>query len=131
MKRSGLINRDLSAIVAAMGHYDRLVVSDAGFPIPLDRDYVDLSQRPDQPTVLEIVQLLIEELQVEEVYVAEEAVEAMPTRLEDLAAAVPGSRVMAVPHSVFKGMAASARAIVRTGDFTPYANGMLVSGVVY
>jgi D-ribose pyranase len=77
------------------------------------------------------VQLLIEELQVEEVYVAEEAVEAMPTRLEDLAAAVPGSRVMAVPHSVFKEMAASARAIVRTGDFTPYANVMLVSGVVY
>jgi len=131
MKRAGLINRDLSAIVAAMGHYDRLVVSDAGFPIPLDRDYVDLSQRPDQPTVLEIVKLLVEELQVEEAYVAEEALQSMPTRLDDIAAAVPGSSVMTVPHSEFKEMAGSARAIIRTGDFTPYANVMLVSGVVY
>jgi D-ribose pyranase len=131
MKRAGLMNRDLSAIVAAMGHYDRLVVCDAGFPIPRDADYVDLSLRANRPNVLEIVELLLEELQVEEVYVAQEAMQSMPARVEDLAAVIPEARIETIPHTTFKEMAAGARAIVRTGDFTPYANVMLVSGVVY
>jgi D-ribose pyranase len=131
MKKTGLLNRDLSALVAAMGHYDRLVVSDAGFPIPLDMDYVDLSMLPNRPTVFEVVELLQSELEVEEIYVAEEALSHMPGRVEDLARMHPGASVDTVPHSEFKRMAAGARAVVRTGDFTPYANVMLVSGVVY
>lgn len=131
MKKTGLLNRDLSAIVAAMGHYDRLVVCDAGFPIPLDRAYVDLSLTPDQPTVLEIVALLTKELEVEQVRVATEVLDASPDRLDALAALVPDADVGHVPHSEFKAMARDARAIVRTGDFTPYANVMLISGVVY
>lgn len=131
MKKSGLLNRDLSAIVAAMGHYDRLVVSDAGFPIPVDMDYVDLSLGPGSPTVLEVVELLVQELEVEESYVASEALTPMPDRLSVLSAALPGAKVADVSHVDFKAMAATARAVVRTGDFTPYANVMLVSGVVY
>ena len=34
MKYTGIINRDISAMVARTGHFDRIVVSDAGFPIP-------------------------------------------------------------------------------------------------
>jgi D-ribose pyranase len=36
-----------------------------------------------------------------------------------------------VSHSDFKARTASARAIVRTGEFAPYANVILVSGVVF
>ena len=131
MKKNGLLNRDLSAVVAAMGHYDRLVICDAGFPIPLDMDYVDLSLQPGTPSVLEVVDLLLQELEVEEAYVASEALKAMPDRLITLADRLPKAKVEDVPHSDFKTLAASARAVIRTGDFTPYANVMLVSGVVY
>jgi D-ribose pyranase len=131
MKKTGLLNRDLSAIVAAMGHYDRLMVCDAGFPIPLDRRYVDLSIKPDLPRVLDVVELLIEELEVEQVVIADEALEVTPDRLEAVAKAVPTAQAVHVPHSELKEMALQARAIVRTGDFTPYANVMLISGVVY
>ena len=34
-------------------------------------------------------------------------------------------------HAEFKAMTASARAVVRTGEFTPYANIILCSGVVF
>jgi D-ribose pyranase len=34
-------------------------------------------------------------------------------------------------HSEFKTRTASARAVVRTGEFAPYANVILVSGVVF
>ena len=43
MKKTGILNRDLSSLVAAMGHYDRLVVSDAGFPIPKGVPCIDLT----------------------------------------------------------------------------------------
>lgn len=131
MKKAGLLNRDLSAVVAAMGHYDRLVVCDAGFAIPLDVDYVDLSLRANHPTVLEVVELLLEELEVEQVRFASEALEAMPGREEHLTELIPNADVQDLLHEDFKRMARDARVVVRTGDFTPYANVMLISGVVY
>lgn len=131
MKKTGLLNRDLSAVVAAMGHYDRLVVSDAGFPIPLDVEYVDLSLRANEPTVMEVVRLLLEELEVEQVRIASEALEATPDRKEHLTELIPNADVQDLPHAEFKQMAREARAVVRTGDYTPYANVMLISGVVY
>ena len=104
MKKNGLLNRDLSAVVTAMGHYDRLVICDAGFPIPLDMDYVDLSLQPGTPSVLEVVDLLLQELEVEEAYVASEALKPMPDRLAALTDRLPQAKVEDVPHSEFKGI---------------------------
>ncbi|WP_448594407.1 RbsD/FucU domain-containing protein, partial [Thermoflexus hugenholtzii] len=36
-----------------------------------------------------------------------------------------------VPHETFKAMTGRARAVVRTGECTPYANVILVSGVIF
>jgi D-ribose pyranase len=36
-----------------------------------------------------------------------------------------------VSHEALKTMTQSARAVVRTGEFTPYANVVLASGVVF
>jgi D-ribose pyranase len=36
-----------------------------------------------------------------------------------------------VTHLIFKEQTRSARAVVRTGEFTPYANIILVAGVVF
>ncbi|HAI87081.1 MAG TPA: hypothetical protein DCL63_08875 [Firmicutes bacterium] len=41
MKKCGILNRDLSEIVAGMGHIDMLVVCDAGFSIPSNARRVD------------------------------------------------------------------------------------------
>ena len=131
MKKAGLLNRELSALVAAMGHYDRLVICDAGFPIPFDANCIDLSLEPNNPTVLEVVEIILEELEVEEVYFASEAVEYVPDRLAQLSQRIPTAKVADIPHAHFKEMAQGARGVVRTGDFTPYANVILVSGVIY
>jgi D-ribose pyranase len=131
MKKTGVLNRDLSALIAAMGHYDRLVVCDAGFPIPFDADYIDLALEPGKPTVLEVVEIILKELEVEEVYIASEALDYMPDRIRQLSERTPDAKTAHVPHAEFKQMAQNARGVVRTGDFTSYANVMLVSGVVY
>ena len=36
-----------------------------------------------------------------------------------------------MPHTEFKKLTKNARACVRSGEFTPYANVILVAGVVY
>ena len=46
MKYTGIINRDVSAMVARTGHFDRIVISDAGFPIPAGVPCIDLSMGP-------------------------------------------------------------------------------------
>jgi D-ribose pyranase len=46
-------------------------------------------------------------------------------------ALLPGVPLEFVPHSQLKTLTREARAVVRTGEFAPYANVLLVSGVVF
>ena len=45
--------------------------------------------------------------------------------------ALPGEPLWAVEHASFKQNCGSARAIVRSGECTPYANVMLFAGMVF
>jgi D-ribose pyranase len=49
----------------------------------------------------------------------------MHEEIKKIIAEVP---IETVPHSEFKRMTESTRAVVRTGEHTPYANIILVSG---
>ena len=44
---------------------------------------------------------------------------------------MPGVPMTTVEHEVFKQRCRAARAIVRTGECTPYANVMLFAGVAF
>lgn len=71
------------------------------------------------------------ELQVQHAIVAQE----MPIRSPELYAALRhllgNIPVELVPHGELKVRTATASGVVRTGEFTPYANVILVSGVVF
>ena len=59
----------------------------------------------------------------------------MATRSPDLYAQtvqlLDGRHVRAIPHEELKRLTASARAVVRTGETTPFANVVLVAGVTF
>ena len=114
-----------------MGHYDYLVISDAGFPIPKSVPCIDLSVRGNIPTVLEIAELVSIELAVEEFYIASEAEAHFRNRQEAINIYFPEAKGKMIPHVEFKELAQKSRGVVRTGDFTPYANIILSSGVIY
>ena len=42
MKKHGIFNADIAAVVASMGHYQTLTVADAGLPIPAAPQRIDL-----------------------------------------------------------------------------------------
>jgi D-ribose pyranase len=131
MKKIGLLNQPISSVIAGMGHKDTLVVADAGLPIPPETQRIDLALTEGVPGFLDTLRAILTEMEVERAVVAEEMLEASPEiyqGLRDLLGDVP---IETVTHEDLKARSRSARAVVRTGEFTPYANVILVAGVVF
>lgn len=131
MKKAGVLNRELAATIAAMGHTDRLVVADAGLPVPPGVPCVDLAVVCGVPPLLEVLRAVAAELAVEGLTVAEELLAGGGALPGALAGLFPGVAVGRVPHEEFKRLCAGARAVVRTGECTPYGNVILTAGVAF
>lgn len=131
MKKSGVLNQPLSAVIAGMGHLDRLTVADAGLPIPKGPERIDLAVTAGLPPFLDVVRAILEELKVQQAIVATEMAERSPqmhAALRELLGDIP---LETVAHEQFKALTQETRAVVRTGEFTPYANVILIAGVVF
>ena len=131
MKKIGTLNQPLSEVIAGMGHMDTLVIADAGLPIPLQTQRIDLALARGTPGFLDTLRVILEELQVERVIVAEEMISTSAKIYEQLQNMLPEIPIETISHAEFKSRTGSARAVVRTGEFTPYANIILVAGVVF
>lgn len=131
MKKTTLLQSDLSYIIATMGHLDTLVIADAGLPIPAETSRIDLALTKGVPGAIQTLKVVLDELKVERVILAEEAKERNPRFVADVQELLPGVPVNFVSHSELKARTSSARAVVRTGEFAPYANVILMSGVVF
>jgi D-ribose pyranase len=66
---------------------------------------------------------------VEKAIVAEEMLIKSPALFEQLKAMLGSTPIEVISHIDFKQQTRSACAVIRTGEFTPYANVILVSGV--
>jgi D-ribose pyranase len=128
MKKSDLINPALSEVIARLGHTDMLVLADAGLPIPANTQRIDLALTKGIPPFLETLRVILSEMYVEKAIVAEEMLNTSPAMFEQLKGLLGTTPVEVVPHTDFKQQTHSAHAIIRTGEFTPYANVILVSG---
>jgi D-ribose pyranase len=131
MKKIGVLNKDLSEVMAGMGHMDMLVIGDAGLPIPGNVRRIDLAIKAGLPGFIETVEAISTELKVDTILIAEETGKVSPHIEKDLLKIFKDSKVQKITHEQLKEMSKNAVAVVRTGEFTPYANVILVSGVVF
>lgn len=131
MKKTGILNQPISSVIAGLGHMDRLVIADAGLPIPPETQRIDLALTGGIPSFLDTLRVVLTEMQVERVIVAEEMVAVSPNVYHSIKEMLGDVPIGTVPHEIFKEQTHSARAVVRTGEFTPYANIILVAGVVF
>ena len=131
MKKTPLLHPELSRVIARMGHTDKLVVADAGLPIPLEVQRIDLALTPGIPSFLDTLRVIAGELAVEEFMIAEELQEGNPALVEAIQALFPDAKMFVVRHAQLKVITGSARAVVRTGETTPYANVILFGGVTF
>jgi D-ribose pyranase len=139
MKSGRLLNSELSAVIARMGHTDSLVIADAGLPIPVGPMRIDLALTRGVPSFRVTFETILEELRVERIILAEEIQTRNSAQLDDIMKTLSAYRdrtgasveVVFVPHKAFKQRTGAALAIVRTGECTPYSNVILHSGVVF
>lgn len=133
MKRSGVLNSDLSRIIASMGHTDKLVICDSGLPIPRSSEVVDLALTKNIPRFIDTLRTILEELKVDEAIVTNELVKGNPKYFKEINSLLNGIKVKKVSHEKFKEITKDNGNIVfvRTGEATSFANIILISGVTF
>ena len=80
------------------------------------------------PSFLDTLRVVLEEMHVEKAIVADEMREVSPDMYEAVEELLGDVPIEIVTHLIFKEQARSARAVIRTGEFTPYADVILVAG---
>jgi D-ribose pyranase len=131
MKKIGIINQPISAVIASLGHTDTIVIADAGLPIPAAPQRIDLALTAGTPGFMETLRVILTEMQVERAIVAQEMLDVSPAVYQAVTELLGPLPIETIPHQNFKEQTASAKAVIRTGEFTPYANIILVAGVVF
>lgn len=139
MKKATLINSEVSYLVAKLGHFDAITICDAGLPIPKNVQRIDLAVSEGIPSFMDTLKAVSSEMEIESVELAKEFPKVSPqlhseltTFIAELAAAREKEiTVIYVNHEEYKANTEKSVAIIRTGEFTPYANITLKSGVVF
>lgn len=139
MKKTAILNAPLSHCIATLGHTDSLTICDAGLPIPDCVERIDLALTANTPGFLQTLFVTTSEMFVERVVLAEEIKNKNPEILTALLAHLnkleqtQGNQIVIeyVPHETFKSFSHESKAIVRSGECSPYANIILYSGVPF
>ena len=132
MKKTALLHAELSRLIASMGHKDMLVIGDAGLPVPPGVPVIDLALRRGVPSFLTTLETVLSELHVEEAIIDSEMATLSPAMHEAFRQSWPEDVPLRnVPHERLQETARAARALVRTGEYTPYSNVVLVAGVLF
>ena len=133
MKKGKLLNSEISYVISRMGHTDKLVIADAGLPIDDITLRIDLALKKGIPSFEETFNTIIEELKVEEIILATEIKKhnSKILKMIDIFAKQNKVKVKFISHEDFKKETLDAKAVVRTGEFSPYANVIFKSGVIF
>ncbi len=135
MKKNGIINGDISRVLSYMGHTDTLAVGDCGLPIPEETERIDLALKLGVPSFMEVLREMEKEMKIEKVVLAEEIKEKNPEIHQEILELVremeAPCQIEYVSHSELKARTRTCRAVIRTGETTPYANIILQSACLF
>ncbi|MGF9696941.1 MULTISPECIES: D-ribose pyranase [Paenibacillus] len=130
MKRNGMLNSHISKVLSDLGHTDMIAIADAGLPVPEGVVKIDVALKLGAPTFQEVVELIADDMVIERVIVAEEIKEGNPEAMHYITDKFGEDAVDAsISHEQFKALTRQVKAVIRTGEATPYANCILQSGV--
>ena len=129
MKEVGIVNRDIAAAISKQGHADLMMVVDAGFPIPLGIEVIDISLAENKPMVIEVLTELSKFFSVEKLIMAKQTKDVNPTLFNKMSVAFGDKiEIEIIDHAELKKLSREVKTVIRTGDFTAYGNVIIVSG---
>ncbi len=133
MKKQGILNSDISRVLSYMGHTDCIAVGDCGLPIPDEVERIDLALKFGVPGFTETLKVLVSDMKVEKIVLAEEIKTQNPVVLNEINELFSGQEIEVefVAHVELKERTKDCKAVIRTGETTPYANVILQSGCIF
>ena len=133
MKKAGILNSDISRVLSYMGHTDTIAIGDCGLPIPDEVERIDLALAFGVPTFMQTLEIVAGDMKVEKIVLAEEIKTQNPKVLSEVEELFAGQNIEVefVPHVELKAQTAACKAVIRTGEVTPYANIILQSGCIF
>ncbi|MCE9839190.1 MULTISPECIES: D-ribose pyranase [Proteus] len=139
MKKGVLLNSPISSVISRLGHTDKITIADAGLPIPSSVERIDIALTQGIPDFMSVLQTITHEMQVEAVMLAEEIKTINPSLFNEILSYLylleqeqkKSIQIMYVSHEAFKKQLTENKAVIRTGECTPYANIVLFSGVTF
>ncbi|MBC6973781.1 D-ribose pyranase [Bacillus sp. Xin] len=131
MKKHGVLNSEIAAVLASLGHTDTIVIADCGLPIPDGVKRIDLAVELGKPSFLDVLQVVADDMAVEKLTLAEEITTYNAEVNQEVEERLKEAAVEYVAHEQFKERTKQAKAIIRTGEATPYANVILHAGVIF
>jgi len=131
MKKIGILNGEISSVVSKMGHKDLIAIGDCGLPIPDKTKRIDIALSKDVPGFIDTLKNVLLELEVEEVILAKETEENNIKIFEEIKKQFENVKFTFITHEELKMMLSECKAVIRTGEQSPYANIILKSGVIF
>ena len=133
MKRAGILNSDISRVLSYMGHTDCICIGDCGLPIPDEVERIDLALAFGVPTFMQTLKVVVDDMKVEKIVLAEESSQQNPDVLRQVEELFAGQNIEVefVSHVELKERTFDCKAVIRTGETTPYANIILQSGCIF
>ncbi|GAB6615953.1 D-ribose pyranase [Bacillus tropicus] len=131
MKKHGVLNSEIASVLASLGHTDTIVIADCGLPIPDGVKRIDLAVEIGKPSFLDVLQVVADDMAIEKVTLAEEVINNNVEVNKEIELKLIEPAFEYVSHEQFKEHTKKAKAIIRTGEATPYANVILHAGVIF
>ena len=134
-----LLHPELLHALASMGHGDEIVIADANFPsASIATRLIHVAAASSADVLSAVLTLLPLDTDLATAAVTMKVISdnsAIPEAVKEFAAVlkaheVPGAKLASTERSAFYARAREAFAVVRTADMRPYANILLVKGVV-
>ena len=129
MYKTGILNSDISTVLSQLGHTDCIMIADCGLPIPEGIKRIDLALKFGQPSFMDVYTEISKHMAIASATVAEEMQHHNSLLYEKLKEDF--SDFKTVSHDELKGQSHNVKAIIRTGEATPYANIILQSDVLF
>ena len=132
MKKHGILNSDIAKVLVDLGHTDKIAIGDAGLPVPDGVKKIDLALFLSEPSFLSVLQVVLSDMKVEAVVLAEEIKDQNAKQLAAVKAELKDNEAITyVSHEAFKQQLKDVKVVIRTGEATPYSNIILQSGVLF
>lgn len=121
----------IAKVLTDLGHTDQITIGDAGLPVPNGVKKIDLALALGEPTFIRTLEEVLKDMAIEKVILAKEIQTDNPNQEEAVLRLIGDVEIEYVSHSEFKKETEQSKAIIRTGEDSPFSNIILQSKVIF